>query len=51
MNLLSCAAILSRSTGAALLAEDANKVTDDTTHIKYRIGIDNGLIYLEEVND
>lgn len=45
------ATVTIQSTGAALLAEDANKVTDDTTHIKYKIGIDNGLVYLEEVND
>lgn len=39
------------STGAALLAEDANKLRDDTTKQKYRIGIDNGLIYIQEVDE
>lgn len=39
------------TTGAALLAEDANKLRDDSTQQKYKIGIDNGLIYIEEVNE
>ncbi len=39
------------STGAALLVEDANKLRDDTTKQKYRIGIDNGLIYVQEVDE
>lgn len=39
------------STGAALLAEDANKLMDDATRRKYRIGIENGLIYIQEVSD
>ncbi len=39
------------STGAALLAEDANKLRDDTTKQKYRLGIDNGLIYIQEVDE
>lgn len=39
------------STGAALLAEDANKLRDDTTKQKYKIGIDNGLIYIQEVDE
>lgn len=37
--------------GAALLVEDANKLRDDSTKQKYKIGIDNGLIYLEEVDE
>lgn len=39
------------STGAALLAEDANKIRDDATHQKYKLGIDNGLIYIQEVDE
>lgn len=39
------------STGAALLAEDANKLRDDTTKQKYRLGINNGLIYIQEVDE
>lgn len=39
------------STGAALLAEDANKIRDDTTNQKYKLGIDNGLIYIQEVGE
>lgn len=39
------------SSGAALLAEDANTITDDTTKQKYKLGIDNGLLYYEEVDD
>ena len=39
------------STGAALLAEDANKIRDDTTNQKYKLGIDNGLIYIQEVDE
>ncbi len=39
------------STGAALLAEDANKLRDDTTKQKYKIGIDNGLVYIQEVDE
>lgn len=31
--------------------EDANKLKDDSTEQKYKIGIDNGLIYLEEVDE
>ena len=45
------AAVTIQSTGAALLVEDANKMLDDTTRIKYKIGIDNGLVYIEEVED
>ncbi len=37
--------------GAALLAEDANKIMDDTTKQKYRLGIDNGLLYIQEVDE
>ncbi len=36
--------------GAALLVEDANKLRDDTTKLRYKIGIDNGLIYIQEVD-
>lgn len=39
------------STGAALLAEDANKIRDDATKQKYKLGIDNGLIYIQEVDE
>lgn len=39
------------STGAALLVEDANKLRDDTTLQKYKLGIDNGLIYIQEVDE
>lgn len=39
------------SAGAALLAEDANKLRDDTTKQKYLLGIDNGLIYIQEVDE
>lgn len=39
------------STGAALLAEDANKIKDDTTNQKYKLGIDNGALYYEEVDE
>ena len=45
------ATVTIQSTGAALLVEDANKMLDDTTRIKYKIGIDNGLVYIEEVED
>ena len=38
-----------KSAGAALLAEDANKITDDSTHLRYKLGIDNGKLYIEEV--
>lgn len=37
--------------GAALLAEDANKIEDDTTGKKYRLGIDNGKLYYQEMED
>lgn len=37
--------------GAALLAEDANKIRDDTTKMKCKIGIDNGYIYVEAVSE
>ena len=39
------------STGAALLVEDANKIKDDATNQKYKLGIDNGLIYIQEVGE
>ena len=42
------ATIVINSTGAALLVEDANKIVDDTTHVVYKLGIDNGKIYYEE---
>ncbi len=38
-------------TGAALLAEDANKIKDDTTNQKYKLGIDDGALYYEEVDE
>lgn len=37
--------------GAALLAADANTVTDDSTQKKYKLGIDNGLLYWQEVGE
>lgn len=37
------------SAGAALLADDANVITDDTTHAKWKLGIDEGKLYYEEV--
>lgn len=40
-----------QSNGAALLAEDANKITDDVTRKKYRLGIADGNLYYEEVAD
>lgn len=39
------------SAGAALLVEDANKIRDDVTKQKYKLGIDNGLIYIQEVDE
>lgn len=38
-------------TGAALLAEDANKIVDDTTKKIYQWGVDNGLLYYKEVTE
>lgn len=38
-----------QSTGAALLVEDANQIRDDVTKAKYRIGIESGRMYIEEV--
>lgn len=35
--------------GAALLAEDANVITDSATHQKWKLGIENGNLYYEEV--
>lgn len=37
--------------GAALLVEDANKIKDDTTKQKYKLGIDNGLAYIQAVDE
>jgi len=37
--------------GAALLAEDANKIKDDTTKQKYQLGIDNGLLYYQAIDE
>ena len=37
------------ASGAALLAEEANVITDDTTNQKWKLGIDNGNLYYEEV--
>ncbi len=39
------------STGAALLVEDANKLRDDSTNQKYKLCIDNGLIYCQQVDE
>lgn len=35
--------------GAALLASEANIITDDTTKARYKLGINNGNMYYEEV--
>lgn len=40
-----------RTAGAALLAEDANVITDDSTHAKWKLGINNGNLYYEEVEE
>lgn len=45
------ATVTIKSTGAALLVEDANKLRDDTTKQKYKLGINNGLIYIQEVDE
>lgn len=37
--------------GAALLVEDANKIKDDTTKQKYKLGVDNGLVYIQAVDE
>ena len=37
--------------GAALLAEDANKITDDVTKKRYKLGISNGNMYYVEVSE
>lgn len=37
--------------GAALLAEDANKITDDSTKLRYKLGIDNGNLYYVQVDE
>lgn len=39
------------SAGAALLVEDANVIMDDVTHQKFKLGIENGNLYYEEVNN
>lgn len=39
------------TSGAAVLVEDANVVQDDTTKEKYRIGVNNGLIYVEKISE
>lgn len=41
--------VIINTAGAALLVEDANKIMDDTTHIQYKLGIDNGALYYQEV--
>lgn len=45
------AEITINTAGAALLAEDANKLRDDTTKQKCKIGIDNGLIYVQAISE
>ena len=45
------ASVTINSTGAALLAEDANKLRDDVTRMKCRIGIENGLIYVQAISE
>lgn len=37
--------------GAALLVEDANKIKDDTTKQKYQLGVNNGLVYIQAVDE
>ena len=37
--------------GAALLAEDANKITDDVTKKRYKLGISNGNMYYVEASE
>lgn len=37
--------------GAALLAEDANKITDDSTKLRYKLGINNGNLYYVQVDE
>ena len=37
--------------GAALLAKDAHIIRDDTTKLKYKLGIDNGKLYYEELSE
>ena len=37
--------------GAALPAEDANKITDDVTKKRYKLGISNGNLYYVEVSE
>lgn len=37
--------------GAALLAQDAHIIRDDTTKLKYKLGIDNGKLYYEELSE
>lgn len=39
------------SKNAALLAEDANKLIDDTTKKVYQYGVNNGLLYYKEVEE
>lgn len=39
------------TTGAALLVEDANKLRDDSTKQKFKMGVDNGLLYIQEVDE
>lgn len=38
-----------QTAGAALLASEANIITDDTTKARYKLGINNGNMYYEEV--
>lgn len=45
------ATVTINTAGAALLASDANTLTDDVTNKKYRIGIENGLVYVQEVTE
>jgi hypothetical protein len=40
-----------KTAGAALLAEDANIIRDDTTNEKYKLGVDNGLLYVEKIGN
>ena len=37
--------------GAALLAKDTHIIRDDTTKLKYKLGIDNGKLYYEELSE
>lgn len=37
--------------GIGLPGPDASKLTDDTTGEKYKLGVDNGLLYIQAVEE